>query len=180
MVVVSLLSVATVRLTGNGPDQRRAALGEPSAPVERPLRFEDRANGAVAVIDPRTGEKVAAFEGEQGFVRGALRALARHRKARGIGSEEPFELQVKPDGALTLLDPATGAESTDLVEARVPMRAYTEAEIDAYVATGDPLDKAGAYGIQERAAGFIHRFEGSYSGVMGLPLVETAKLLASV
>jgi putative photosynthetic complex assembly protein len=108
MVVVSLLSVATVRLTGNGPDQRRAALGEPAAPVERPLRFEDRANGAVAVIDARTGEKVAAFEGEQGFVRGALRALARHRKARGIGSEEPFELQVKPDGALTLLDPATG------------------------------------------------------------------------
>jgi putative photosynthetic complex assembly protein len=108
MVAVSLLSVASVRLTGNGPDQRRAALGEPAAPLERPLRFEDRANGAVAVIDARTGEKVAAFEGEQGFVRGALRALARQRKARGIGPEQPFELQVKPDGALTLLDPATG------------------------------------------------------------------------
>lgn len=108
MVVVSLLSVASVRLTGNGPDQRRAALGEPSAPVERPLRFEDSVNGAVAVIDARTGEKVATFEGEQGFVRGALRALARHRKARGIGPDQPFELQVKPDGALTLWDPATG------------------------------------------------------------------------
>ena len=54
------------------------------------------------------------------------------------------------------------------------------AEIDAYLATGEADDKAGAYGIQGRAAAFITRIEGSYSGVMGLPLFETAQLLRQV
>lgn len=51
-------------------------------------------------------------------------------------------------------------------------------EIRRYVATGEPMDKAGAYGIQGRAAMFIAHLDGSYSGVMGLPLCETARLLA--
>jgi septum formation protein len=46
-----------------------------------------------------------------------------------------------------------------------------------YVASGEPMDKAGAYGIQGRAGAWIARIEGSYSGVMGLPLHETAQLL---
>lgn len=54
----------------------------------------------------------------------------------------------------------------------------SEAEIRAYVETGEPMDKAGAYGIQGRAACFVERLQGSYSGVMGLPLFETADLLA--
>jgi nucleoside triphosphate pyrophosphatase len=49
--------------------------------------------------------------------------------------------------------------------------------IAAYVATGEPFDKAGAYAIQGRAGAFVERLEGSYSGVMGLPLYETANLL---
>ncbi|MNC89828.1 Maf-like protein YhdE [compost metagenome] len=58
----------------------------------------------------------------------------------------------------------------------------TFAELDAgriaaYVASGEPFDKAGAYGIQGRAAAFVSRLEGSYTGVMGLPLYETATLL---
>ena len=51
------------------------------------------------------------------------------------------------------------------------------AEIEHYVATGEPADKAGAYGIQGLGAVFVSRLEGSYSGVMGLPLFETAALL---
>ncbi len=51
------------------------------------------------------------------------------------------------------------------------------AQIDAYVATGEPLGKAGAYGIQGAAAAFIAHMSGSYSGIMGLPLYETAQLL---
>jgi septum formation protein len=46
-----------------------------------------------------------------------------------------------------------------------------------YVASGEPMDKAGAYGIQGRAGMFIEYLAGSYSGVMGLPLCETAQLL---
>ena len=49
--------------------------------------------------------------------------------------------------------------------------------IEAYCATGDPMDKAGAYGVQGRAAEKISRIEGSFSGIMGLPLYETCKLL---
>jgi septum formation protein len=51
-------------------------------------------------------------------------------------------------------------------------------DIERYVATGEPLDKAGAYAVQGRAAAFVSRLDGSYSGVMGLPLYETAELLA--
>jgi septum formation protein len=49
--------------------------------------------------------------------------------------------------------------------------------IDAYVASGEPFDKAGGYGIQGRAGAFVSRLEGSYTGVMGLPLFETGELL---
>ena len=60
----------------------------------------------------------------------------------------------------------------------VTLRKLTDGEIDRYVATGEPFGKAGGYAIQGRAAVFIARLEGSYSGVMGLPLAETAALLA--
>jgi len=62
-------------------------------------------------------------------------------------------------------------------ETRVKFRRLSDAEIAHYVASGEPHDKAGGYGIQGLAASFIARIEGSYSGVMGLPLFETARLL---
>jgi septum formation protein len=61
----------------------------------------------------------------------------------------------------------------------VTFRPLSREEIARYVATGEALDKAGAYAIQGRAAAWVSRLEGSYSGVMGLPLFETAGLLAS-
>ena len=64
-----------------------------------------------------------------------------------------------------------------LNESRVTFRALTSAECAAYWDTGEPQDKAGAYAVQGRAAVFIERLTGSYSGVMGLPLFETAELL---
>lgn len=60
---------------------------------------------------------------------------------------------------------------------RVKFRRVSDDEIVRYVASGEPHDKAGGYGIQGLAAVFIARIEGSYSGVMGLPLFETARLL---
>jgi septum formation protein len=63
-------------------------------------------------------------------------------------------------------------------ESAVSFRPLAAAEIERYIATGEPFDKAGAYGIQGRAAAFISHLEGSYSGVMGLPLFETSALLA--
>ncbi|MGK0673465.1 MAG: Maf family protein [Halothiobacillaceae bacterium] len=59
----------------------------------------------------------------------------------------------------------------------VDVRPLQDAELVAYWETGEPVDKAGGYAIQGLAASFISRLEGSFSGVMGLPLFETAKLL---
>ena len=62
-------------------------------------------------------------------------------------------------------------------ESALRFRALSEAEIAAYIATHEPFDKAGGYGIQGHAAVFVEYLSGSYSGVMGLPLYETAQLL---
>lgn len=63
---------------------------------------------------------------------------------------------------------------------RVTFRALDNDEVDRYVATGEPFDKAGAYAIQGRGATFISHLDGSYSGVMGLPLFETAEMLTKL
>lgn len=64
-----------------------------------------------------------------------------------------------------------------LSDSRVTFAAMTPAQIRAYVATGEPMGKAGAYAVQGRAAAHITRIAGSYTGIMGLPLHETALLL---
>ncbi len=59
----------------------------------------------------------------------------------------------------------------------VTFREFSDVEIDAYIRTGDPMDKAGAYGIQSKAAHFVQRVEGSYTNVVGLPLAEVMDVL---
>ena len=75
------------------------------------------------------------------------------------------------------MDARTGRAESTAVTSRVRMADYGEDTIDAYVAGGEPLDKAGAYAIQGRAARYVAELRGSYSGVMGLPLYETGQLL---
>ncbi len=69
---------------------------------------------------------------------------------------------------------------TDLCITDVPMRSYTDEEIRAYVATGDPLDKAGAYAIQHPVFRPVARMDGCYAGVMGLPLCHVVRLMRKV
>ena len=69
---------------------------------------------------------------------------------------------------------------TAVSESWVRFAVMTPAQIKAYVASGEPMGKAGAYGVQGRAASHIEQIRGSYSGIMGLPLFETASLLRSV
>ncbi|MDB5810958.1 MAG: septum formation inhibitor Maf [Betaproteobacteria bacterium] len=66
---------------------------------------------------------------------------------------------------------------TALSVSTVEFRQLDDAEIDVYVASGEPLDKAGAYAIQGEAAIFVRALTGSYSSIMGLPLIDTAELL---
>nr|WP_256835536.1 Maf family protein [Pseudomonas oleovorans] len=68
-------------------------------------------------------------------------------------------------------------EAARVVSSEVSFRPISEAEIEAYWASGEPCDKAGSYGIQGLAAVFVNRLQGSYSAVVGLPLCETAELL---
>jgi septum formation protein len=70
-----------------------------------------------------------------------------------------------------------GRESSAVVDTRVRFRPLTAAEIDWYVASGEPRDKAGAYGVQGLAARFVDSVEGSYSNVVGLPIGAVRALL---
>ena len=103
LLVFVMGAIALVRITGNGPDQLAA-----DTVSERLLRFEDSPGGGVAVIDGETGKLLTTVTGEQGFFRGALRALTRDRTARKIGSEQPFKLIARTGGRLTLFDPMSG------------------------------------------------------------------------
>ena len=67
--------------------------------------------------------------------------------------------------------------SSQVVSTDVSFTPLTKAQIERYVATGEPMDKAGSYGIQGKAAVFVSGIKGSYSNVVGLPLMETAQLL---
>lgn len=71
---------------------------------------------------------------------------------------------------IALVDSATGESYDDVCRTDVPMRAYTDAEIDAYIATGDPMDKAGAYAIQHSGFHPVEQLEGCFASVMGLPI----------
>jgi septum formation protein len=95
--------------------------------------------------------------------RGMLRALRgrRHEVVTGVA----------------LVEVPSGRETTEAVTSHVLMRPYADAEIDGYVATGEPDDKAGAYAVQGTGRQLVLRVEGCYTNVVGLPLGTTARLL---
>lgn len=158
------------------------------------------------VIDVDVDEQRGPQESTEAFVvRVALDKARAGRSALPAGSPMPVlgadtavviddEVLGKPrDGAdaarmLSLLSGRThrvltavalvaGRETVCVSTSKVTFRTLGDAECAAYWASGEPADKAGAYAIQGLAAVFISRLEGSYSGVMGLPLYETATLL---
>ncbi len=91
----------------------------------RALHFQDHDSGAVLVRDAQNGDEIARFEGEQGFIRGSLRALIRERKRSGQGPEQPFLLQQHGDGRLSLRDPATGT--------RIPLDSFGPSNLAKFV-----------------------------------------------
>jgi putative photosynthetic complex assembly protein len=102
LVLAVVVLVSAVRLSG-------MPISTPDAPaaLTRSLRFEDRPDGSIVVIDAVQGRVVHTIVGQAGFIRGTLRGLARQRRLEGIGPERPFELIGRADGRLTLVDPAT-------------------------------------------------------------------------
>ena len=91
------------------------------------------------------------------------------------------ELSGKTHRVLTAVAVAHGRKRVSLLSAsKVTFMNMTKAQIASYVATGEPMGKAGSYGVQGMAAGMIERISGSYSGIMGLPLFETMQLLRQI
>lgn len=79
--------------------------------------------------------------------------------------------------AVVLLDAGAGREVCATVTSRVVMRDYGHAEVEAYLDTPEPYDKAGAYAVQGEGGRLVERVEGCYTSVVGLPLSTTARLL---
>lgn len=78
----------------------------------------------------------------------------------------------------SIIDTQTNKTITDSVETTVWLKSLTTEEIDWYVATGEPLDKAGAYAIQEKGGLFVEKLEGDYFNVVGLPIPSLVRDLA--
>ena len=79
--------------------------------------------------------------------------------------------------AICVLDADTGLKISDLCRTDVLMRSYSEEEISTYIASGDPLDKAGAYAIQHRGFDPVEKIDGCYANVVGLPLCHLERKL---
>jgi putative photosynthetic complex assembly protein len=103
----TIIAIGAYRLSGS-----EAAQNPPSTIVElRALKFEDRADGSVAVYDAGANEPFEVLPSQSnGFLRGTLRTLVRARKLAGVSSEPPFEVIRWADGRLSLRDPAVGSD----------------------------------------------------------------------
>jgi septum formation protein len=152
-----------------GADERARAGESPLAMVVRLSRAKAEAvagrNGATAVV---AADTVVVLDGRMlGKPADGDEAVAMLRALRGRMHEVYTAVTVAGDGA----------RRTSVSLSQVWMRDYSEAEIAAYVATGDPLDKAGAYAIQHPAFSPVERCAGCYTGIMGLPLGLLAERL---
>jgi putative photosynthetic complex assembly protein len=104
VIALTLGGVGLARWAGFDGRQQDAP-----ASAQRALHFEDRPQGGIAIVDAASGATLETVYGEQGFLRGTLRAVVRERKLRGLVSSAPLQLTARADGRLTLSDPATGA-----------------------------------------------------------------------
>lgn len=168
-----------LNLIGIPHEVRPANIDETMRPREAPRRYAERLArekaSAIAVRDP-------------GLITiGADTVVVVNRKVLGKPSD--------PDDAARMLGMLSGREHTVITavavsrgrklrsaieEVLVKFRRLREDEIEAYVATGEPMDKAGAYGIQGFGATMVERVEGDYFAVMGLPLARLVGLMRDV
>jgi septum formation protein len=168
-----------LNLIGIPHEVRPANIDETMRPREAPRRYAERLArekaSAIAVRDP-------------GLITiGADTVVVVNRKVLGKPTD--------PDDAARMLGMLSGREHTVITavavargrklrsaieEVLVKFRRLREDEIDAYIATGEPMDKAGAYGIQGFGATMVERVEGDYFAVMGLPLARLVGLMRDV
>ena len=131
MLLLILLAVGFARWQGISDKQVDAA-----TVWQRDLIFADGPQGSVVVKDAKNQIEIAKFEGEQGFLRSTLRALARERKRQSIGPDAPMQLLGRADGRLTLLDPST--------QQRIDLEAFGPSNVAVFAG----LQKTGLAPIQ--------------------------------
>jgi septum formation protein len=159
-------------------DERQHAGETAAAHVER-LAHDKACNGVRLVaqlgLPPRpvlAADTVVILDGEI-LGKPADAEEARHFLRRLSGRAH----EVRTAIALALPDRASSQVLQATSISTVTFRPLSDDEIERYVASGDPFDKAGGYGIQSQAGSFVAHLSGSYTGVMGLPLADTTLLL---
>ncbi|MBI5709738.1 MAG: septum formation protein Maf [Candidatus Eisenbacteria bacterium] len=153
-----------------GPDRAWPGEAEPrhgvrALALDKARRVAARRRGALVIGADTT---VVVRGVRLGKPRDGAEALAMLRRIHGRTHEVWTGIAVVRDG-----EQRTAAEVTKVQLARL-----AEADLEEYVRTGEPLDKAGAYGIQGIAAQFVRRIEGDYGNVVGLPLARLRQVLA--
>jgi septum formation protein len=145
----------------------------PEAVAALALRKARAVAARVADATVLGADTVVVLDGEAlGKPGGPAEARAMLRRLRGREHEVITGIAV--------VDVRRRREAARAVVSRVTMAAYSDATIEAYVASGAPLDKAGAYAIQDLGGALVERCAGSYTNVVGLPVEETRRLLEEV
>ena len=163
-----------------GPDEDAEAL-EVHRPGESPTQYvervvQDKARAATARHASRALHAAPILVADTTVAIGGS-LLGKPANAQDAG-RMLTQLSGRSHRVLTSVAVVRGARIDQLTRiSKVRFARMSTAQIDAYVASGEPFGKAGSYGIQGRAAAFVRAIEGSYSGIMGLPLHETATLL---
>lgn len=146
---------------------------------------DGHARDVVAILSRRKAEAVAATRAEgvviasdtlvslDGAALGKPRDAADAHRMLAALSGRTHEVFT----GVTIIDAASGRSETRAVRTGVRFRALSESEIDQYIATGEPMDKAGAYAIQGGAHGFVEGFDGSYENVIGFPVDDIREML---
>jgi len=107
LMIASFLAVVVLLVANYVRSGKLEHQADADVIVKKTLHFRDLPNGAVGVISADTGQIITQVEGQAGFVRGILRAMARDRRIRQISNDDAFELVSHSDGRLTLIDLAT-------------------------------------------------------------------------
>lgn len=107
LFIASLLAVVVLIVANYVHSGKLEHQADAEVITKKTLRFRDLPSGAVGVISADDGQMITQVEGQAGFIRGILRAMARDRRMRQISSDDAFELVSRSDGRLTLIDLAT-------------------------------------------------------------------------
>ncbi len=152
-----------------------ADVDESQYPGEAPVDYVRRlaCQKALAVADQKRGLVIAAdtivVDGDELLGKPVNEAHARQILVQLRGHTHQVYT------GIAILDTATGRSYDDVCRTDVHMRGYSNPEIEAYIATGDPMDKAGAYAIQHAGFHPVEGLTGCYASVMGLPLCDLAR-----